>query len=100
MGASYTVIEIDKKAFLSCTALASVTIPNSITTIGASAFSNCDSLISIIIPASVETINTHAFDQCSYITIYCEASSKPSGWILTWNASDCKVVWGYNGEET
>jgi len=28
------------------------------------------------------------------LTIYCEATSKPSGWDRDWNYSECPVVWG------
>ncbi|WP_083822554.1 leucine-rich repeat protein [Prevotella sp. C561] len=39
----------------------SVTIPNSVTTIGQLAFSGCSSLTSVTIPNSVTTIGSEAF---------------------------------------
>ena len=32
------------------------------------------------------------------ITIYCEASSKPSGWDSSWKYNDGDVVWDYKNE--
>ena len=40
-GKEYTVTSIGKKAFYECNGLTSVTIPNSVTSIGESAFGNC-----------------------------------------------------------
>lgn len=52
-------------AFSGCTSLTSITIPESVTTIGSSAFNGCISLISIIIPEGVTTIDDSAFKGCS-----------------------------------
>ena len=52
-------------AFLECSGLTSVTIPDSVTSIGEYAFSGCRGLTSIIIPDSVTSIGYHAFDGCS-----------------------------------
>ena len=45
--------------------LNSITIPNSVTTIGDYAFRGCPNLTSITIPASVKSIGAHAFRGCS-----------------------------------
>lgn len=55
-------------SFSSCTNLKSITIPNSVTTIGDSAFSSCSSLMSVLIPNSVANIGDSAFSSCNNLT--------------------------------
>lgn len=59
----YRVVAINS-AFSNCTNLTSVSIPNSVTTIGSNAFYKCTALTSITIPNSVITIGYAAFQQC------------------------------------
>ena len=61
------VTEIKKWAFYNNN-ITSITIPNSITSIGDSSFSACSNLISIIIPDSVTSIGNSAFYHCSELT--------------------------------
>ena len=92
-----SVTSIGDGAFAGCTSLKSIEIPNSVTSIGDYAFAGCSSLESIVIPNSVESIGSQAFASCSSLTIYCEATEKPSGWDSDWNYTNCPVEWGYNG---
>ena len=55
-------------AFGGCSSLTSVTLPNSITSIGSSAFYACSKLTSITIPDSVTSIGDKAFRDCSSLT--------------------------------
>ena len=64
----YTVTKIDNSAFMDCTNLTSITIPDSVTTIDNAAFRNCTSLISITIPDSVTFIGSSAFINCTSLT--------------------------------
>ena len=54
-------VAIAGNAFSGCTGLKSITIPNTVTNIGAQAFYGCTALESITIPSSVTTIGTGAF---------------------------------------
>ena len=63
-----SVKTIGSDAFSSCPSLTSVTIPNSVTSIGGSAFSGCSSLTSITIPNSVTSIENGVFSSCSALT--------------------------------
>lgn len=56
-------------AFRRCSNLASVTLSNTMTEIGEAAFAFCSSLHSITIPNSVTTINKDAFDQANLTSI-------------------------------
>ncbi len=60
-----SVTRIGGSAFSGCTGLTSITIPDSVTSIGGSAFSGCTSLTSITIPDSVKSIGGSAFSGCT-----------------------------------
>ncbi|MBP0972879.1 MAG: leucine-rich repeat protein [Oscillospiraceae bacterium] len=57
-----------RAAFSGCTALTSVTIPDSVTSIGDNVFPGCTALQSITIPDSVTTIGEGLFRFCSSLT--------------------------------
>ena len=59
---------IGDDVFQSCTGLTSITIPSSVTSIGESAFMGCTGLTSLTIPNSVTTIGHEAFEDCSGLT--------------------------------
>ena len=95
-GTTYNVTSIGRYAFDDCSSLTSIIIPESVTSIGDWAFAYCSSLISIVIPEGVTSIGYEAFYGCNSLTIYCEASSKPSEWDSNWNYNNRPVYWGIN----
>ncbi|MBO7203206.1 MAG: leucine-rich repeat domain-containing protein, partial [Paludibacteraceae bacterium] len=73
-----SVSSIGYQAFYGCTGLTSVTIGNSVTSIGSSAFSDCTGLTSITIPNSVTSIGSWAFRGCTGLTsMTVEATNPP-----------------------
>ena len=72
-GITYSVTSIKDDAFNSekCQNLTSVTIPNSVITIGWSAFLGCESLVSVNIGDNVEVIDMFAFAACHSLTSIC-----------------------------
>ncbi len=63
-----SVTSIGEAAFENCSGLTSVTIPNSVTSIGGSAFWCCSGLTSVTIGNSVTSIGDYAFSYCSGLT--------------------------------
>ena len=63
-----SVKTIGNYAFSWCESLTSINIPDGVTTIGEDAFRYCKSLTSINIPDSVKTIGTGAFSLCESLT--------------------------------
>ena len=61
----YIVTAIEDNAFLSCSDLSGINMPNSLTSIGACAFEDCIDLRNIEIPRGVITIGRGAFQGCS-----------------------------------
>ena len=60
----YSIVSIGREAFLECTMLTGIDIPETISTIDVAAFSGCTALGSIAIPGSV-AFNDRAFEGCT-----------------------------------
>ena len=74
-----SVISIGQSAFYECENLNSITIPDSVTTIGSYVFNSCSGLTSVTIPNSVTSIGEYAFKGCSGLTsIICNATTAPT----------------------
>ncbi|MBR5778006.1 MAG: leucine-rich repeat domain-containing protein [Bacteroidales bacterium] len=78
-GFTYSVTGIEEYAFIGCTGLTSVTIPNSVTEVSYSAFEGCTGLTSVTIPNSVTSIGYDAFKGCTGLT------------TLNFNAINCSA---------
>ncbi len=64
----YSITSISYGAFIECSGLTTVVIPNSVTSIGEGAFYNCSGLNTVSIPNSVSSIGSSAFNNCSGLT--------------------------------
>ncbi|MDO5559533.1 MAG: leucine-rich repeat protein [Oscillospiraceae bacterium] len=73
------VTEICAGAFSQAGSLVSVSLPDSIETIGNSAFSGCNSLVSVNIPEKVSTINSYTFLDCNLKSLVIPASVRYIG---------------------
>ena len=60
-----SVTSIGQYAFRGCSGLTSITIPSGVTSIGQYAFRDCSGLTSITIPSGVTSIGQYAFANCS-----------------------------------
>ena len=72
-----SVTSIGASAFAGC-GISSITIPNSVTSIGAGAFRGCG-ITSVTIPSSVTSIGNGAFNNCNNLNlVYCELGTPVS----------------------
>ncbi len=100
------VKSIRGSAFAGSSKLTSITIPDSVASIGDYAFNSCG-LTSVVIPESVEIMGKGAFVWCRQLNnIRCEAKTKPDGWNEDWQGSQnsqtgakAEVTWSSTSSE-
>ena len=86
-----SVTSIGAAAIEGCTGLTSITIPNSVTSIGERAFFGCTGLTSLTIPNSVTSIGSSAFYKCTGLTSMTVEATNPPYYSSTYN-----IVSNYN----
>ena len=94
------ITQIKSNTFFGCSSLTSVTIPNSVTSIGDKAFSQT-LLTSVTIPDSVTSIESGAFMYCRSLTkVYCKPTTPPAiGSMSLGNAAGLKIYVPRNSVE-
>ena len=71
-----SVVSIGRSAFAFCKKLTSIRIPDGVTILKDSTFKNCTDLTNMYIPSSVSTIEKFAFGYCSKLTMLTFGGSK------------------------
>ena len=91
-GMSFAVTGIESNAFDGCFELTSITIPNSVETIGEQAFQGCTGLTNVTIGSGVTTIGAKAFNYCNALeTVKCIGTVPP---VMA--SADCFSTAAYN----
>jgi hypothetical protein len=75
---------IGSSAFEFCYKIKYIKIPNTVKRISMDAFDGCDALKYVFIPSAVTYIDYFVWPNNSNMIIYCEPTSKPSGWNSSW----------------
>ena len=94
-GMKITLINDD--AFYANTKLKSVTIPNTVVSIGNHAFGECTSLSSVTIPSSVKRIGTEAFEKTPLLTKQSTSARYVGKWLISSDKSELSVKSGTIG---
>lgn len=90
------VVNINSMAFYDCN-LTTVTIPNSVETLGMFSFGTCPRLQTVTIGSGIKSIHHQAFESSPNIkTIYVPwAEDDPRSEMAPWSASNATVVYNY-----
>ena len=83
---------IEENAFRYCTTLASITIPDSVTSIGSFAFASCAKLKSLVIPESVKLIDSNAFAASGLTEITLPSGLNAISNVLFYNCQSLAAV--------
>lgn len=86
------VVSISNRAFYKCRTMTSVTIPDTVTTIGRYAFGECSSLSTVTLPEKISAIEGHAFTGTPWAeSLKDEFVIVGDGVLLKYNGSDTVV---------
>ncbi len=83
---------IDQTAFSGCTALESITLPSSLTSMGLNAFKGCTKLSKVDIEEGAKVIGQQAFDGCTALTSITIPSSVTTSTKAFQNNANIKTV--------
>ena len=87
-----SVKTIGSHAFRDCSGLTAIGIPENVTSIEYSTFSGCTALASVIIPSSVTMIDEYAFGECLKLRdVYCYPATPPTAQINSFANYDVYV---------
>ncbi len=89
------VTSIGDYAFVSCSGLTSVTIPDSITSIGREVFRDCSELANVVIGSGVTSIGDYAFEYCRKLkSVEFKGNAPPYCYnsVFYGIASGCEVI--------
>ena len=84
---------ISINAFMDCSSLRSIKLPNKLEIISSEAFKRCASLKEVHIPNSVVSMGYSVFTSCPLLNITCETPRQPDEWNPMWNPDNCTVSW-------
>lgn len=87
---------IGKEAFYYCTAITSITLPETVAVIEDWAFAGCENLESIVIPAGVKSIGKGAFNGCSSLKSVTFADGSAIESIADYAFNDCAALESIN----
>jgi uncharacterized repeat protein (TIGR02543 family) len=90
-----SVTMIEEYSIRQVTRIQYLVFQNGLVELKAYSISSCTALVSIIIPISVTTMASSSISNNTILSIYAEALSKPAGWNLNWNSSNRPVTWGF-----
>lgn len=72
-GINYHLTGIDANAFMRCSNLTGIVIPEGVTTIGRMAFAFCEALDSVSLPSTLEEIGSYAFTETAFFSNHLNA---------------------------
>lgn len=92
-GNVYKVTSVEDSAFEGCKNLTSISLPESIVSLGVRAFTDCSELTSISLPESIVSLGDYVFFECSKLTsIELPKSVISLGVFAFWGCSSLKNV--------
>lgn len=91
------ITSIGDKAFLDCTYMVSIIIPDTVKTIGQMAFRGCTSLESIVIPNGVREISDYTFTSCVLLTEISIPSTVRTIGVCAFSSCKSLVIINFSG---